>query len=82
MKKVELETSSSEKDKPEYDDSMNILSDDSEEFYEGTTNRCSECWQRFVGRERNAAIGCDNDRCCRWYHSRYTDLDMKGKSAV
>ena len=44
-KKVELETSSSEEEEPEYDDSMDIPSDDSEEFYEGTTNRCRDMLQ-------------------------------------
>ena len=44
-KGLEPETSCSEEDKVEYDDSSDTPSDDSDEFYEGMTNGCSECWQ-------------------------------------
>ena len=42
-KKVKPETSSSDDSEPEYDDSSDTPSDDSEEFYEGMTSRCSKC---------------------------------------
>ena len=42
-KKVEPETSSSDDSEPEYNDSSDTPSDDSEEFYEGTMSRYSEC---------------------------------------
>ena len=42
-KKVKPETSSSDDSESEYNDSSNTPSNDSEEFYEGTMSRYSEC---------------------------------------
>ena len=51
-KKVEPETSSSDESELEYDDSSDIPSDDSEEFYGGgAMSRCSECQECFRGKE-------------------------------
>ena len=50
-KKFEPETSSSDESEPEYDASSDTPSDDSDEFYEGTRSKCSECQERFRGKE-------------------------------
>ena len=42
-RKVEPETLSSDDSEPQYDDSSDTSSNDSEEFYEGMMSRCREC---------------------------------------
>ena len=65
---------------PEYDESSDTPSDDSDVFYEGTMSRCSECREQFRGKEQHEAIGCDNNICHRLYHPQCTDLDTKNKT--
>ena len=57
-KRFEWETLSSDESEPKYNDSSDIPSDDSEEFY---MSRCSEFQEQFREKEQYEAIDCDND---------------------
>ena len=56
------------------------LGDESDVYFEGTVNRCVECDTRFVGIEKQRAIGCKTPYCCRWFHPKCSGLETKGKT--
>ena len=74
------ESSEEWEDSPEYNDSSSAYKTDDEEWTEGSTSSCRECFKRFVGREKQTAIGCDTDYCRRWYHRACIrdDFDVQG----
>ena len=60
-------------------DNETVSSQESLEYYEGSTSWCAGCKKKFAG-SADKAIGCEEQYCGRWFHRKCTGLNLVGKS--